>query len=330
MVGDGGAPTSPTRKMTTGCCRARRRRPRRASVLLQSLLRLRAAGPRQQLLRVPGEPQGAHVRRAGSGGDGAQVRGRPRPEARARRRLARGGGGGEEFIIERILSQTEVDDATFYLIQWKVRPTSATRGSPRPTWRTSRPRDRSAALDERGRRRRRAPAARGAEEEEEAQEAKGEGGGGRRRRRAADRSSSSTRRSGCRWRRTRRGCGGARGRSRRPGVDRRWRASSRRSDASARRGRRRRRPPRRAACAAAAEAEEGEGGGRRRRLGLGGGVGVGGRHLREHDGLSRRPLRLRAAVWHDGPHQTAIDQGGKRERLPSGWRERRSMGAASS
>ena len=34
---------------------------------------------------------------------------------------------------------------------------------------------------------------------------------------------------------------------------------------------------------------------------------------------------------HDGPHQTAIDQGGKRERLPSGWRERRrSMGAASS
>ena len=28
-------------------------------------------------------------------------------------------GADEEFIIERILSQTEVDDATFYLIQWK-------------------------------------------------------------------------------------------------------------------------------------------------------------------------------------------------------------------
>ena len=46
------------------------------------------------------------------GGRGRKrVRGGPSREAAA--------GGEEEFIIERILSQTEVDDATFYLIQWK-------------------------------------------------------------------------------------------------------------------------------------------------------------------------------------------------------------------
>ena len=44
-------------------------------------------------------------------------RGRKRVRGGSSREAA--AGGEEEFIIERILSQTEVDDATFYLIQWK-------------------------------------------------------------------------------------------------------------------------------------------------------------------------------------------------------------------
>ena len=158
------------------------------------------------------------------GGRGARkrVRGGSSREAAA--------GGEEEFIIERILSQTEVDDATFYLIQWKGYDSSYNSGEPEANlahiaaeWIEA-----QLSMNEDASDARTAPGGGRAEEEEASRKPK---------EKAAEEvddddapprrpSSSSISRVGCRaGARTRRGCGGrARAVASSPSADRRWRA----------------------------------------------------------------------------------------------------------